>query len=185
MNLTLKHAAAPGLKFDLQATMKVRALLGKRRHEAQHIPSLPYADAPSFNKSLCERDLMSCYALRFRMLTVARSGEARFATYAEIDNDVSMIPTARTKTGRENRVSLTDEALQVIKAARQSKKQTFLFPSPTGKPISDATMSKFMKDNDYEARPHGFRATFRTWAENKTEAAWEDKEAALGHQVDG
>jgi len=185
LNLTLKHAAALGLEVDLQATMKVRALLGKRRHEAQHIPSLPYADAPAFYRMLCERDLVSCYALCFLMLTVARSGEVRFATYAEIDNDVWVIPAARTKTGREHRVPLTDEALQVIESARQSTKQTFLFPSPTGKPISDATMSKFMKDNDHEARPHGFRATFRTWAENETDAAWEDKEAALGHQVDG
>ena len=48
INLTLKHAAALGLDVDLQATMKARALLGKQRHEAEHIPSLPYTEAPAF-----------------------------------------------------------------------------------------------------------------------------------------
>ncbi len=45
-------------------------------------------------------------------------------------------------------------------------------------------MSAFMKREGYEARPHGFRTTFRTWAEESTDAAFEVKEAALGHHVD-
>ena len=36
----------------------------------------------------------------------------------------------------------------------------------------------------YEARPHGFCATFRTWAEECTDAPFEVKEACLGHVVD-
>ena len=48
LNLTLKHAAALGLDVDLQATMKVRALLGKQRHAVQHVPSIPYQEAPAF-----------------------------------------------------------------------------------------------------------------------------------------
>ena len=77
MNLTLKHAAALGLDVDLQATMKARALLGKQRHETQHVPSLPYADAPGFYAMLRSKSQMSCLALRFLMLTVARTSEVR------------------------------------------------------------------------------------------------------------
>jgi integrase len=44
--------------------------------------------------------------------------------------------------------------------------------------------STFMKREGFEARPHGFRTTFRTWAEEQTDAAFEVKEGALGHQVD-
>lgn len=62
---------------------------------------------------------------------------------------------------------------------------THLFPSYRGKPISDAAMSTFMKREGYVARPHGFRATFRTWVEETTDVAFEVKESALGHQVDG
>ena len=41
-----------------------------------------------------------------------------------------------------------------------------------------------MQRADLEARPHGFRATFRTWVEETTDTPYEVKESALGHQVD-
>jgi len=49
--------------------------------------------------------------------------------------------------------------------------------------MSDAAMAKFMKSNGYTARPHGLRATFRSWAEEQTDADWETKEMSLGHAV--
>lgn len=184
LTITLRHAAALGLEVDLQATMKARALLGKSRHEVTHIPSLPYRDAPAFYRMLAEKDSVTCLALRFLMLTVARTSEVRFATFDEINDDVWILPAARTKSNREHRIPLTDEALRVVEKARALSKQPLLFPSPSGKALSDAAMAKFMKDNYYEARPHGFRATFRTWVEEQTDADYETKEAALGHAVD-
>ena len=50
--------------------------------------------------------------------------------------------------------------------------------------MSDMAMSKFMKRQGLKARPHGFRAAFRTWAEEQTDFAFEVKESALGHNVD-
>lgn len=183
MNLTLKHAAALGLEVDLQATMKVQALLGKQRHEVTHIPSLPYEEAPSFYQMLCEREFITALALRFLILTIARTSEVRFATFDEIDNDVWYLSPKRTKTGREHRVPLTDEALAVLAAAPKDHPDGLIFPSPTGGPLSDAAMSAFMKREGFMARPHGMRATFRTWAENETDADWETKEGALGHTI--
>ncbi len=182
--ITLRHAAALGLDVDLQATMKAKALLGKSRHEVTHIPSLPYGDAPAFYKMLCTKKLTSCLALRFLILTVARTSEVRFATFDEIDVDVWTLPAVRTKSNREHRVPLTDEALKVIELARKKSENGLLFPSPSGKGLSDAAMAKFMKDSGHDARPHGFRATFRTWVEEQTDADYETKEAALGHAVD-
>ncbi len=184
INLTLKHAAALGLDVDLQATMKVRALLGKQRHETTHIPSIPYIEAPAFYQMLAKKEQVSCLALRFLILTVARTSEVRFARFAEIVDDVWVIPGSRTKNGKENRIPLVNEALRIIKQAKQSPHQELLFPSLSGKPLSDAAMSAFMKREGYEARPHGFRATFRTWVEEQTETEYEVKEAALGHTVD-
>lgn len=74
--------------------------------------------------------------------------------------------------------------MRVVGLARQASDNAFLFPSYHGKPLSDAAMSKFMKDRKLEARPHGFRASFRTWCEEKTDADFTVKEAALGHVVD-
>ncbi|WP_284126430.1 tyrosine-type recombinase/integrase [Parerythrobacter aestuarii] len=181
---TLKYAAALGLDVDLQAPAKARALMGKQRHQTTHIPAMPYAEAPEFYRWLCSFDHTAALALRFLMLTVARTTEVRLASASEIDGDVWVLSPERTKTGREHRVPLTQEAISVLSIARSKSENEFFFPALRGKPISDMAMSSFMKREGYEARPHGFRATFRTWCEEQTEAAFEVKEAALGHQVD-
>jgi integrase len=183
MNLTLKHAAALGLDVDLQAVMKAQALLGKRQQTTKHIPSLPYQDAPAFYQWLSEKPFVSALALRFLILTVARTSEVRFANFSEIERDVWIIPPDRTKTSIEHRIPLSDEAQAVIDQARQEQDQELLFPTLRGKPMSDATMSRFMEREGHDARPHGFRATFRSWAEECTDARYEVKETALGHLV--
>lgn len=184
LNLTLKHAAALGLNVDIQATVKARALLGKQRRETEHIPSLPYADAPKFYAHLQTLETVSSLALRFLMLTLARTTEVRLASTPEFAADLWNIPAARTKTNVARRIPLTSEALAVVEAAKRLSPNDFLFPAIRGKPISDMAMAKLMKDRDMKARPHGFRATFRTWAEERTEAPFELKESILGHTVD-
>lgn len=184
VNLTLKHAAALGLDVDLQATMKVQALLGKQRHTVEHIPSIPYKEAPAFYQWLKTQPGVSALALRFLMLTVARTSEVRLATFDEIKGDMWHLAPERTKTGRAHKVPLTDEALEVVSAAREMSENQYLFPSLRGKPISDAAMALLMKREGHSARPHGFRSSFRTWAEECTEAPFEVKEAVLGHLVD-
>jgi len=184
MSLTLKYAAALGLNVDLQATMKARALLGKQRHTVEHIPSLPYAEAPTFYQWLSTVQGVSALALRFLMLTVARTSEVRLATFSEIEGDIWYLPAERTKTGQERRIPLTPEALLVVKAAQKLSKGDHLFPAYRGRPISDAAMATLMKREGYTARPHGFRASFRTWVEEQTNTPFEIKESVLGHTVD-
>jgi len=185
MSLVLKHSAALGLDVDLQAVMKTKALLGKQRHTPTNIAALLYVDAPNFYQFLCSKGTMGTLALRFLMLTCTRAGEVRFATAAEIQGDVWTIPATRTKTGKTHRVPLSNEALEVIAHARSTHDDDLIFTSARGGPLSDATMSKFMKENGYDARPHGLRATFRSWAEEQTDADWETKEMSLGHTVGG
>ena len=184
LNLTLKHAAALGLDVDLQATMKARALLGKQRHRATHIPSLPYEEAPAFYEMLCAKPSHACLALRFLMLTAMRTSEIRFALRSDLIDDALIVPADRTKTNREHRVPLSAEALQVIAVSEKMQDSELLFPSPRGTAMSDAAMSRFMEREGYTARPHGFRATFRTWVEEQTDTPYEIKEACLGHVVD-
>lgn len=184
MSLTLKHAAALGLEVDLQATMKARALLGKQRHEVTHHPSMPYQEAPAFYQWLKSKPGVAALALRFLMLTVARTSEIRLATFNEIDGDIWTLAPERTKANIEYRVPLTDEALAIIEEAKHANDTPYLFASYRGKPMSDAAMSVFMRREGYEYKPHGFRATFRTWAEEVADAPHEVKEACLGHVVD-
>ncbi|MBA2920672.1 DUF4102 domain-containing protein [Sphingomonas sp. MAH-20] len=181
LSITLQHAAALGLNVDLQAAMKARALLGAQRHVTKHIPSMPYADAPKFYRSLVKQEGVSARALRFLILTVCRTSEVRLAVLREIAGDVWTLPAERTKTGRSRRVPLVAEARAVL---ANCPTQGPLFPAYRGKPLSDMAMAKLMTARGLEARPHGFRATFRTWVEEQTDAPFEVKEACLGHAVD-
>ena len=178
LGLALKHSAALGLDVDLQATLKARALLGKQRHVEEHIPALPYEEAPAFYAWLGTVGGVPAKALKFLMLTVARTSEVRLATSSEIAGDVWTIPAERTKTGKEHRVPLVKEAKKLATA------EGLLFPTARGKALSDMGMSMLMRREGYTARPHGLRATFRTWCEECTDADYETKEACLGHAVD-
>lgn len=184
VNLALKYAAALGLDVDLLATKKAQALLGKQRHKATHIPAMLYQDAPKFYAWLCTLDHTAALALRFLMLTVARTSEVRLATFDEFKDDVWTLAPERTKTGREHRIPMSSEASRVIGIARERSPNNYIFPALRKQPLSDMAMSSFMKREGYEARPHGFRATFRTWVEEQTDTPFEVKEAALGHMVD-
>ncbi len=183
-NITLKHAVALGIDVDIQATAKAKALLGKQRHQVQHIPSLPYQEMPEFYRWLSTKDTTAALALRFLVLTVARTSEVRLATFDEFGGDVWVLAPERTKTGREHRIPLTNEAQLIIKQARQRSPNQYVFPTLRDKPMSDAAMAAFLKREAIMARPHGFRASFRTWVEEQTDTPFEVKESALGHVTD-
>lgn len=119
------------------------------------------------------------------MLMAARTSEVRLATFDEIEGDIWTLAPERTKAGVEHRVPLSAEALEIVAQAKHANETPHLFPSYRGKPMSDAAMSAFMRRGGYNAKPHGFRATFRTWAEEVADAPHEVKEACLGHVVDG
>ena len=184
IGLSLKHAAALGLDVDLQAVLKTRALLGKQRFAVTHIPSLPYGDAPAFFGWLQKQSSTSARALQFLILTAARTSEVRFATFDELDGDTWVLAPERTKTGHEHRIPLSSQALDLIVQQRADHDGQTIFPNESGKPLSDAAMAAFLKREGYDARPHGFRATFRTWVEEMTDTPYEVKETALGHRVD-
>ncbi len=179
LSLTFTHAGALGLAVDLQACLKARALLGKQRHETEHIPALPYSEAPKFYQWLGTLDTTASRALRFLMLTLARTSEVRLATSDEIEGEVWSLSAKRTKTNESRRIPLVAEAQALV--AGQSG---HLFAAYRGKPLSDMAMTALMDRAGLSARPHGFRSTFRTWAEECTKADFETKEACLGHAVD-
>jgi integrase len=58
-----------------------------------------------------------------------------------------------------------------------------VFPSMRGKPLSDMTLSKLVKELGFNADVHGFRTSFRTWAQERTDFTFEVCEAALAHTV--
>ena len=59
--------------------------------------------------------------------------------------------------------------------------QRFVFPSATGREISDATLSKLLREDGIPAVPHGYRSSFRDWAAELTDTPREICELALAH----
>jgi len=67
-------------------------------------------------------------------------------------------------------------------ARRFSGGEGLIFPSVTGKPLSDATLSKLLREQGIRAVPHGFRSSFRDWC-GETGQPREVAEACLAHTV--
>lgn len=170
-------------------------------------PALPYADMHRFMAALRQRS-GSARALEFAILTAARSGEVRGATWAEIDLDAATwtIPADRMKAGREHVVPLSEQALALLRALPRLGTFALVFPAADGAELSDATLAKCIKlmhEADVKAGgpgfvdpkqlgadgaprvvvPHGFRSTFRTWAEDCAHYPPNVVEAALAHSL--
>ena len=188
LGLVLKHAAALGLDVDLQATAKAKALLGKSRHKPKNIPAMHWKDVPEFYASLNDGGTTHL-ALRLLILTGQRSAPIRFAHVDQIDGDVWTVPGEIMKGKRDQtpdfRVPLSTDAIAVVESARPMARDGFLFPSIRKGVISDATMSSYMKRKKLEARPHGFRSSFRNWAEEVADASELVAETSLAHVVGG
>ena len=176
------NAAGEGIDGALPTMRRVRA----------HFRALPYTEIPAALDTVdaSPASMAAKLCLRFLILTAGRSGETRGALWSEIDLDARewRIPANRMKAGVEHRIPLPDAALAVLEQARPLRDDSGLvFPSPTrrGKPLSDMTLTKILRDNGLSDRAtvHGFRTCFRTWASERTSAARAVMELSLAHAV--
>jgi integrase len=135
---------------------------------------------------LRERESWGRLALEVAILTAARSGEVRGATWVEIDLDAGLwtVPAERMKAGREHVVPLSPAALRVFRRAFELRTRAcpFVFHGAgSTKPMSDMTLGKVLKDMGVSATAHGFRSSFRDWVSEQTSFPGELAEAALAH----
>ena len=126
-------------------------------------------------------------AFEFLVLTAARSGEVRGATWTEIDLPARVwtIPARRMKSRRDHRVPLCGRAMEILQAARRlgCGASPLVFPSQGDKPISITRLPRILQSAKVDAVPHGFRSSFRDWAAEETNYPREVVEAALAHVV--
>lgn len=184
LGYVIRYAAAMGLDVDLQATSKAKELLGKSRQPRAHIPAMDWRDVPAFYATLNEGSVTHL-ALRFLILTAARTQSVRFCRIDQIEHDIWTVPAERMKAGKEFRIPLSQEAQDVIQEAAGLSRDGYLFPGTRKGVISDATMSGLMKRRDMDPRPHGFRTSFRTWCAEATDTPREIAEVALAHSAGG
>ena len=163
----------------------------KKLQKVEHQPAVPYGLVGDFMIKLRQNESISAKALEFLILTAVRSGSVRLAEWSEIDldNQVWVIPAEHTKARHEHRVPLQPQAIKLLKALPIMAGTNIVFTSPTGKALSDMTLSQLMRrmrdrgELAVDAVPHGFRSTFRDWAAEKTAYPDEMRKIASGHTV--
>jgi len=181
---------------------------GKVAKKGNHA-ALPVAEIGEFVKHLRKMEGTGARALEFTILTATRSGEVRGTKWDEIDLEACIwtIPAERMKMGKEHRVPLTGEAVQLLTALPRFGNNDLVFAAPRGGMLSDMTLAAVIKrmheaettagrkgytdpkqtdkdSNPKIATPHGFRSTFRDWAAEQTNHPREVAEMALAHTIE-
>ena len=155
-----------------------------------HFRALPYQDVSEALTTISASSSSLAVRLCFKwlILTASRSGEARGARWQDIDPEARVwtVPGERMKSGVEHRVPLSHQAMAVLDEAAPLKDDSGLvFPGVKGKPLSDMTLTKVLRDNGLadKATVHGFRTSFKTWCMETTDTPWAVGEAALAHTL--
>ena len=172
MNAVFRYAVQSGKATynpaaDMQGVLKSRKVV--------HRAALSSDELPEFMQALmrADIDIATKLALQFTILTAARSGETRGATWAEISLDAALwrIPGARMKMDSPHTVPLSRQAVAILeRAGRLYGNEGLIFPGRDGvKPLSDNTMLYALYRMGYHSRAtvHGFRAVFSTMANEK------------------
>lgn len=196
MSAVFKWGIAEGMCAD-NPSIAQRLALPRIEHAPKHRRALDYSEvAGCIEKIRASRAQTGTkLALEFLILNANRSGEVRLAHWEEFDfhgagaatlatSATWEIPASRMKMKKAHKVPLSPRALEILREAEQLRDPSGLvFPSLRGKPLSDMTLSKLVKELGFDADVHGFRTSFRTWVQEKTDVPWEVAEAALAHNV--
>jgi integrase len=166
-------------------------------------PSLPYARMPDFMVDLRLREAVAARALEFLVLTGVRTAAVLTARWEQFDLDQAIwtVPLTSLKDRAHRsegfRVPLSNRAVEIIRDMAAARAGEFVFAGNVrGKPLSNMAMLILLRrmnsaraDNWLDpasAKPitaHGFRASFKTWADEVATFPHAVVEMALGHQV--
>jgi integrase len=190
VGIVLNYSKAKGWRAS-EAPGKSVTMGLARGHRGGNFAAMPYADVPDFLAELEGKTItVGRLALRFVILTAARSGEVRNARWDQIDFDKKLWnrPSTIMKNKIAHVVTLSDAAIALLREAEKvrtsARPDALIFPNTKGKALSDMTLSKVMRDADKPYTVHGFRSSFRDFAAEQMPTIPDPvAEAALAHLV--
>lgn len=188
IGLVLDWAYASGYR-DTEAPMRaITKGLPRQPKKDNHFAAMPYEKVAAFIEKLRQRESFSRLALEFAILTAARSGEVRGAAWDEIDLEAALwtIPRGRMKADREHVVPLTRRCIKIVERCAELRVRdcSIIFPGMQGgRPLSDMTLTKLLREMSEPYTAHGFRSAFRDWASEETDHQSDVAEAALAHRI--
>jgi integrase len=156
--------------------------------KVKHHAALPYVDMPVLMKRINQKKSTTAKALALTILTTSRTQEVIGAKWSEFDFDKSVwtVPAERMKVGKEHRVPLVPQVVDLVRSIPKIDDSPYLFPGLKGNPhLSNMAMLKFLKqDMGYQdLTVHGFRSTFKDWTMEETNFRGEVSEAQLAHTI--
>jgi integrase len=166
-------------------------------------PSLPYTLMAAFMADLRAREAIAARALEFLILTNVRADAVLKAAWDEFDLDQALwtVPLANLKDRKHRkegfRVPLVARGVETVRQMQAGRVSPFVFQGQArGKPLSNMALLTLLKRMNSGAdknwidpasgrriTAHGFRATFRTWAEEVATFPHAVIQQAMGHQV--
>ena len=186
ISAVMKAAIAAGHRPDNPAGDSLTSALPKGGQVQNHQRALPHDQVAQAVVTVRASNAhpSTKLAFEFLVLTAARSGEVRFMVWEEVDIRARLwtVPANRMKAQREHRVPLSQRAVDLLAEAGGFEERELVFPSATGRPMSDSTLSKLVRELGIKAVPHGFRSSFRDWC-GDTAQPREIAEAALAHTI--
>ena len=177
---------------DNPAGKHILKSLPRQPNNTENHLSLPYSEVSDAIATVwnSDADLVTKLGFEFLVLTGARTAEVRNAVWSEFDLDkrIRTIPAAKMKMKRNHTVPLTDRMLEILdEAGTLTDREGLVFPNERErkkgvlKPMSKSVFLVRLNDLTIEAVPHGFRASFRTWAEEQQPHSEPAAELALAH----
>lgn len=155
-----------------------------KARNVKHHAAVPFEDIPEFIPFLRSRDATTVRLLEFIILTAARFGESRNATFDEIDTE-AMTWTVPEERMKMNKVPLSNRALAIIIEQAEFRRGELIFPNPRTHRAFDVNATRMLlkRMECGQFTTHGSRSTFRDWAGDKTMHQRETIEAALAHSL--
>jgi integrase len=191
MKRVFDYSRAKGWRSGDNPVEGITRVLPKHNGKEEHFASLPYNQVPEFIQALQAAKAYIVIKLAFELLilTATRTSEALLARWAEIDMDAATwaIPAERMKAKVEHRIPLSGRCIEILKQAKElCMGSEFVFPGrKASKPLSNmAFLMTLRRMGREDITAHGFRSSFRNWAEEKTTTQRSVVEAALAHQVE-
>jgi integrase len=187
IGVVMKWIIAQGWRDDNPAESISQALPKPYARKVQNRKSVPCGDVVDVLAKVhaSAAGVSTKLAFEFLVLTAARSGEVRGATWAEMDLSKAAwtIPGTRMKAKRPHRVPMSPRAIDLLRQAEALGDGSGLvfLGTKKGRPLFDMTLSKLLRELGVDAHVHGFRTSFKTWAQECTSFANEVSEMALAH----
>jgi integrase len=156
-----QHMTGANPCADLRGALKVKP---------KAVPRAALTDLPGIQAMLKKSEDTPCHvitrlALRFVALTAMRPGNINTAEWAEINDDVWLIPESKMKAGKPFTVPLSRQAMAVLNVLRPlTGDGRYLFPNSRNPmaPKSANAMTYHLNRSGYQGRQcaHGWRASF-------------------------